>query len=965
MKTPAKPINENSRLAALKTYGILDTPGEQAFDDITRLASGICNTPISLISFVDEERQWFKSRHGLEVTETLRDYSYCAHAINTPMETMHVEDATQDERFKDNPLLTGEPHARFYASVPLVDPEGHALGTLCVIDHKPRKINKSQRQALQSLARQVMGQLELKRKQRELDLARPANSAQHLEKNSRLPGEGEKNWQQIAVSLEQVQSIAKVGHWELQVPSHILSWSQGTYKIHEIDDKTYRPTLEEGLQFYDDESRPIITKELTRAAQEGGSFDLKLKIITAKGNKRWVRTIGQAYMQDNKPVVVRGVFQDIDEETKLREDIIHNEELLRLVSENIYDFVAIHDLDGIYTYASPAVRSMLGYNPAELIGKKPRHFTHPDDINKVTLDIHDPIWDSGKQPTLEYRTRKKDGSYLWVETLPKLMKKHGENTFILTSTHDISERKQNEATIITNNKYLQVAKERAEAASKAKENFLSSMSHEIRTPLNAIIGITHILRQENPREDQKENLDLVKFSGEHLLALINDILDYNKMDANKLVLDHQEFSLKDMITSIKGSHEFKVKEKGIKFKLYYDEEIPSILIGDSVRIAQVINNLVSNAIKFTQQGGVTVFVDAIDVKDKTTEVEITVEDSGIGIPKEKHKAIFERFTQAESSTTRKFGGSGLGLSITSKLLKLMKSKIALESSPGKGSRFSFRLKLPVASTQGKGLNPENALSQEDLSAYNLHLLVVEDNEANQIVAQKFLSKWGIQVSFADHGKIALEKVAGQEHDMILMDLQMPEMDGFTATEQIRAMDGEYFKKVPILALTASVMDGIQQKAKQAGINDYITKPFLPQELYNKVVKWMDLMGLKSPQDLSKTPQTKKNHFFVDQLMEYTQGDLEFTKQLAKLFVDNIVELKNNIPGALRDHDVEKVKSLTHKMKFTLNTLKANEIIEILDEGKNLDNEITEPTLKAMAGDFGKACDQVIQSLEEV
>ena len=963
MKIPVKPINENSRLASLKKYGILDTPAEQAFDDITRLASQICDVPISLISFVDDERQWFKSHHGLQVTETSRDHSYCAHAINTPAEIMEVEDATQDERFKDNPLLQGEPHARFYAGMPLVNPEGHALGTLCLIDHKPRRLNENQRQALQSFARQVMAQLELRRKQGEQD--RVSQAQQSAGKNPQLLGESEKNWQQIAVSLERVQSIAKIGHWELDISSLTFSWSKGTCKIHEVDDMTYRPTLEEALQFYDDESRPIITKELTRVTKEEGSFDLKLKIITAQGNKRWVRSIGQTYLQDNRPIVVRGVLQDIDEETKLREEIIHNEELLRLVSENIYDFVAIHDLDGIYTYASPAVKSMLGYSAAEMVGKKPYHFTHPDDGDKARVDIHDPIWDSGKQPTLEYRIRKKDGSYLWVETLPKLMKKHGENTFILTSTRDISERKANEATIIRNNKYLKVAKERAEAASVAKENFLSSMSHEIRTPLNAIIGITHILRQDNPREDQKENLDLVKFSGEHLLALINDILDYNKMDANKLVLDNQEFSLKDMITSIKGSHEFKVKEKGIKFKLYYDEEVPSILIGDSVRIAQVINNLVSNAIKFTQQGGVKVFVDAIDVKDQTTEVEITVEDSGIGIPKDKHKAIFERFTQAESSTTRKFGGSGLGLSITSKLLTLMKSKIALESSPGKGSRFSFRLKLPVASTQGKMLYHESARNQEDLSAYGIHLLVVEDNEANQIVAQKFLSKWGIQVSFAENGKVALEKVTGQKYDMILMDLQMPEMDGFTATEQIRAMKGEHYKKVPILALTASVMDDIRQKAKHAGINDYITKPFLPQELYNKVVKWMDLVGLRTTPNLNETPKEKKNVFFANQLLEYTQGDEEFTKQLAKLFVDNLVELKNNIPNALREHDVEKVKSLTHKMKFTLTTLKASEIIEILDEGKNLDDTVAEPTLKAMAGNFGKACDQVIRSLEEV
>ncbi len=1079
MKIPAKPANESKRLASLKEYNILDTLEEEAFDDITQLASQICGTPISLVTFVDKDRQWFKSRHGLEVTETPRDHSYCAHAINEPAKILEVQDATKDERFIDNPYLTGEPYVRFYVGIPLVNSQGYALGTLCVIDHKPNKISEDQRRALMSLARQVMAQLELKRRQQELDfisfsfqnspvgmawvneaaeivkfndrycsltglcaetlqekkvyefdmsldekgwakhwnymlrkkkmtiettfsaekgkkrhvelklmlqaydgteyihaictdISDRKNAERRSKKSYTLLEESEKKWQRSAQLLERVQGIAKIGHWELKLPSNEVYWSNETRRIHEIEDGQYKPTLEEAIKFYDDTSRPVITAAVEKAIATAGTWDLKLGIITAKGNKKWVRAVGQAYQEDGKTVLLYGVFQDIDKETRLREEIVRSEELFRLVSENIYDFVAIHDLDGIYSYASPAVTRMLGYTAAELIGQNPYDYVHPEDVKDVTISMDDPLWTDGKYPKLEYRIKKKDGEYVWVETLLKLMKKKGKNSFILTSTRDITERKENEATILKNNKYLQIAKDRAEAASVAKENFLSSMSHEIRTPLNAIIGITHILQQEDPREDQLANLDLVKFSSEHLLALINDILDYNKMDANKLILDNQEFSLKNIMVSIKGSQEFKVKEKGIKFKLYYDDDIPEVLVGDSVRIAQIINNLVSNAIKFTEKGGIKVFVEAIDVNDQTAIVEIAVEDSGIGIAKDKQGTIFERFTQAESNTTRKFGGSGLGLSITKKLLELMGSEISLDSEPDKGSRFSFRLKLQVGSSKrGTLLHRESTHKQEDLSQYGVHLLVVEDNKANQVVAQKFLNKWGVQVSFADNGKIALEKVAKEKYDLVLMDLQMPEMDGFTATEQIRAMEGEYFRKVPILALSAAVMEDIKQKAKQAGINDYITKPFIPHELYNKVVKWMDLAGVMNNGKTSQPNHPdqaapKADLSFSDRLLEYTQEDVEFAKQLAKLFINNFIELKNAIPKSILERDIETIKNLAHKMKFTLDTLQAKQITGMLDKGKDLANgKITQSTLGGMSDDFKKACEEAIKKLEEV
>ncbi|WP_053404582.1 ATP-binding protein [Persicobacter sp. CCB-QB2] len=381
-----------------------------------------------------------------------------------------------------------------------------------------------------------------------------------------------------------------------------------------------------------------------------------------------------------------------------------------------------------------------------------------------------------------------------------------------------------------NAEILLKAKEAAESVSKSKENFLSSMSHELRTPLNAVIGITNLLITSDPKEEQIENLNIMKFSADNLLSLINDILDYNKISAGKLEIESIPFDLIEHVKNLKEANSFKAKEKENTIKLLIDPSIPKLVKGDPTRLAQILNNLISNGIKFTDKGKIEIRIYKEGGSDNN-RICFEVEDNGIGIKKENQTKIFKDFEQEESSTSRKFGGTGLGLSITKKLLQLMDSEIRVKSEFGQGSNFYFTLNMePVAEIDEPFEVKENRADHNQLK--NKKVLLVEDNPFNIKVAEQFLKKWELDYDLAENGEEAVHKVKENSYDLILMDLQMPVMDGYTATEKIRTFDS----KTPILALTASALIEVKQKVKKAGMNGSVTKPFVPQELREELIQ---------------------------------------------------------------------------------------------------------------------------------
>lgn len=381
---------------------------------------------------------------------------------------------------------------------------------------------------------------------------------------------------------------------------------------------------------------------------------------------------------------------------------------------------------------------------------------------------------------------------------------------------------------------LTEAKEKAESASVAKQNFLSNMSHEIRTPLNAIIGMSEVLINENPQKEQMDELNAIKFSGEHLLALVNDILDLTKIEEGKIVIENIRFNLDQLIQSIKSTFTLVAQDKGLILNFSLDKNIPSNLMGDPVRLAQILNNLISNALKFTEKGEINVFIRLINKSKDTVQVHFSVEDTGIGISLEEQKLIFERFEQAKTDTTRNFGGSGLGLTITKHLLELQDSEIQMESQPGIGTKFYFDLAFNYSEVPHPGKHPETYTDMKYL-INDLRVLLVEDNEINLKVAQKILTKLGIKVVSASNGKEALSAFQNGDFEIVLMDLHMPVMDGFEATRQISELCRKQGKYVPIIALTADVMPDTRTRIEELEMAGYVIKPINPVDLKNKLI----------------------------------------------------------------------------------------------------------------------------------
>ncbi len=381
------------------------------------------------------------------------------------------------------------------------------------------------------------------------------------------------------------------------------------------------------------------------------------------------------------------------------------------------------------------------------------------------------------------------------------------------------------------NEMLRIAKEKAEENARFKEQFLSTMSHEIRTPLNAIIGMSRLLSKTDPTDAQVEYIKALKVSGENLLRLINDILDFSKLEAGKMVTERIEFNPRDQIEALVQTYTFSAKEKGLSLKLEVDPNIPDTLIGDPTRINQVLTNLIGNAIKFTQEGGVTVRIKTLREDKEKVVLEYSVSDTGIGIPHNKLRSIFESFSQAEKSTTRQFGGTGLGLAISQKIARLLHSDINVKSTIGKGTTFSFALTLK------KALPLDVQKKETDFNPALLagkKALIAEDNMLNRVVVKQNMKEWGIIVDEAEDGQEAVDKVMQEDYDILLMDLQMPVMDGYKATRLIRQLQDKKKSQIPIVALTASALLDVRSQVYEYGMNNVLMKPFKPEELQKMI-----------------------------------------------------------------------------------------------------------------------------------
>ncbi|MFZ6013870.1 MAG: PAS domain S-box protein, partial [Bacteroidota bacterium] len=696
------------------------------------------------------------------------------------------------------------------------------------------------------------------------------------------------------------------------------------------------------------DDRVAVFEEWSKAVDQGRDFNLEYRFSNPKTGIRWVQSKATRLIENGKIIGFIGTVTDVTMLKMALEKISESEKLYRQLLENSQDLTTLSHPDGTYIYLSASVVQLLGYAPADLIGVSPRALVHPDDLTIYDRSFRLSAKGNAVQH-IEYRVRRKDQRYIWLNSHTQPVWDDNQKlSGFQTTSRDITLRKDFEIA-------LQEAKDQAENATRAKSQFLSMMSHEIRTPMNAIIGLTTLLLQDEPRDDQIESLKLLKFSGENLLTIINDILDFNKIEAGKIELENIDFNLPDNLSNVVQMLEQRAVDKGIKLFFNYDKALPSFIKGDPVRISQIITNLVGNAVKFTEDGYVELAVSLLRREGRKVYIKFSVKDTGIGIEPDKVNLIFESFSQANSDTTRKFGGTGLGLSITKRLLKLMGSDIAVQSTVGSGSIFSFELL-----TEEGILADEPVLIAKDLTGdfkrKAVKVLLVEDNRVNQVVASNFLKKWGIEVDLANHGKEALQMIKNKSYQLVLMDLQMPEMDGYEASKQIRALDYDpYFKNVPIIALTASAMIDIKDKVLEIGMNDFISKPFQPEELQTKIGKYI----------LNRNTSGASAKKEID-LDLYTEGDPEFKRELAGLLIKNINELQQALEESIQSRDANTYRKASHKVKPTISMLGDQEFSELVETIKDILTENPAPSmsLEEVVPKFNHLCERVIEGLEE-
>lgn len=421
-------------------------------------------------------------------------------------------------------------------------------------------------------------------------------------------------------------------------------------------------------------------------------------------------------------------------------------------------------------------------------------------------------------------TRKNDNKKCYMQVSGVVLRdKDGNAIKFIGVNFDITKEE------ITKQK-INKAKKKAEKMSEAKSNFLANMSHEIRTPMNGIIGLADLLMDTDLNKNQREHMSKLIMSSKSLLDILNDILDYSKIEAGKLDIIYREFNLDELLKNINNLFEFNIKEKNLEYIVNIDENLSKILRGDSLRISQILANLISNAIKFTNEGQIT-----IDIKTKkNNSVEFSIIDTGIGISKENQIKLFESFNQADNSITRKYGGTGLGLAISKQLVELMKGEIFLESKENVGSKFTFVIPLKDLNSNEKQIINEE-IKNSSLLKNDYQVLLIEDEEINQIVAKGVIAKFGLKnIDIANNGLEGLEKVKRKDYDIIFMDIQMPTMDGYEATKQIRMFN----KNIPIIGLSAAVMQKDKEKSLNSGMNEHIAKPINKEELHKAIKRYL-------------------------------------------------------------------------------------------------------------------------------
>jgi PAS domain S-box-containing protein len=920
VKIARTPENEGQRIIALRRYSILDTPAEAAFDELTSLAGTLCGAPIALIGFIDERRQWFKSRAGFDFAEVPRHLAFCSHTILGD-ESLVAEDVGADERFRDNELWHRKVGIRFYAGTPLLSPDGQAVGTVAVLDRKPRRIASEQVRGLEVLARQVMAQLELRR---------------HLE-------------------------------------------------------------------------------DLART---------------------------------------------IEEQKRIEDRLRNSESFYQTLVETLPQNILRKDAQGRFTFANRKFCHSIGKPLNEIIGKTDFDFFPPELANKYLQD------DLRVMSTLENLDTVEEhvtpgGEHLYVHVIKTpLYDASGHVIGIQGIFWDVTQRKRIE-------QELEHTRDAALESARTKSAFLANMSHEIRTPMNAIVGMAGLLLETRLTQEQREFAETLRDSTDSLMAIVNDILDYSKIEAGKLKLEVIDFDLREAIETTVEMLGETARKKEIELGCWIEREVPVFLRGDPGRVRQVLANLLSNAVKFTERGEVLVRVAALSETDEHAWLRFSVSDTGVGIDSKALSHIFAPFTQGDTTTTRRYGGTGLGLSICKQLVDLMGGRIACETHSGRGSTFAFELKLskqrgmpahaqdaaklaggriliatdhestayilnhqlrvanlkqlatarPRAAVQTlRGAAQQKAafdiaiLSNEDvemeglalahaiksdsvispprlvviaplgrrLSTVMMHqagisaclvkplrqsrlldclcdvmsatgpvfaeaggpthahvsmkrvrVLVAEDNVVNQRVVVRQLRKLGFNADAVANGREVIDALERVPYDIVLLDCQMPEIDGYDTARRIHSEGLKRFKSIPyLIALTANALPGDRERCLSAGMNDYLTKPVRLESLEGVLQRALLKVRPALRERVAEAAESVIDTSIISGLRELSEpGQTEPLREIVELFFKDAHPRLERMHSALEGKDFTALALAAHSLKGSASNLGAKRLAE--------------------------------------
>ena len=643
-------------------------------------------------------------------------------------------------------------------------------------------------------------------------------------------------------------------------------------------------------------------KDLWKTIASGKTWSGQIRNRAKDDSIYWVdATIVPFLDEKKKPIQYVAIRTDI---TKLKEQERELDNFFRLS----VDLLCIADLEGNFIKISESFPKALGFTKAEILRTNFMDLIHPDD-KESTIKEMEKLALGQVVMNFENRYRRKDGSYIlisWKSTV------NTEDGLIYATATDITNKREIEEREIKSKIEMEKA--------RAKDTFLANMSHEIRTPLNAIIGFNDLLKGTNLDHEQRGHVEIIGSALKNLNVIINDILDFSKLESGKLDLEKRPFSIEALIKRVVDMHIDRAKSKNIKLLLSYDTDTPRFVVGDETRLSQILINLLSNAVKFTSKGKIEVKVVAV-INEENANIQFSVQDTGIGIDSSKLNMVFERFTQAEDYTTRMYGGTGLGLNIVKSLVELQGGELKVKSKLGEGSEFSFEIVYPISDEGPAELELEHNQGQSLKPLDNLKILLVEDNEHNQILAKAYLERNGAIVEIEGNGSLGVKAIEHNKYDLVLMDIQMPVMDGLEATKIIR---NKLKNKIPIIGCSAHALESEKNRCKNSGMDDYITKPYSEFDLIHACSKYATTTSVRN--DILSDEQVNLEDDNIELALINLEKKLgrETMEILKNMLIARIPSDLKKINLFFKSDDLRNLEGLAHNLKGSLVALDLNQ-----------------------------------------